>query len=341
MSVMYRIRFSDLAVVESVDGKRWKKSSKKFPDAVLAAKLFKAHENLEAIRDVNDSRFLKGLFSLKPLGARIAVLPDGQELNGAYSLFAPHLTIHDEASNSHWDVIYQNPNERFAYLYTKEKARISKAVKFKRVKEFNKIIVRLRQKLLAKLEEDPMALPMLILLKTKMRVGNEIYYLKTRHKGLTTLKKEDVRIRGSRVVFDYVGKDGVPQKKECLFPAKVIASLKKCMRGKREDDFLFVGNTGHPLRDTAFEASFERYCGKRFYPHIVRSAYATRRVQKFLKGKRKVLKADVERLYTSIADELGHKKFSKKKELWETSYQVTINHYIAPELVRKISSIII
>jgi len=60
-----------------------------------------------------------------------------------------------------------------------------------------------------------------------------------------------------------------------------------------------------------------------------------------LKGKRKVLKADVEKLYTSIADELGHKKFSKKKELWETSYHVTINHYIAPELVRKISSIII
>ena len=339
MSVIYRIQFSDLRVVESVDEKHWEKSSKRFADAIFVAKLFKAHENLEALQDLNNSKFLKGAFSTRPIGARITVLPDGQEIQGAYSLFAPHLTIHDEASNSHWDVIYQNPDGRFAYLYTKEKARLSKAAKFRKVDAFNKIVLKLNRNLLANLDKDPMVLPMIILLKTKMRVGNEIYYLKTNHKGLTTLKKEDVRITGSTVVFEYIGKDGVPQKKECVFSMDVVSSLKKLMRGKKKEDFLFVGSTGHPLKDTAFEASFKNYCGTLFYPHIVRSAYATKRVQNFLKGRRRVLKTEVEKLYTSIANELGHKKFSKKKELWETSYQVTINHYIAPELVKKIASI--
>ena len=240
MSVMYRMRFSDLAIVESENGKNWKKSSEKFPDAVFAAKLFKAHDMLDVLRDTKQPRFLKGAFSTRILGARIGVLPDGRELNKAYSLFAPHLMIHDEVSNSHWDVIYQNPNGKFAYIYTKEKAKISKTEKFKKVGEFNKIVLKLKRNLVSNLNEDPMALAMLVLLKTKMRVGNEIYYLKTKHKGLTTLKKEDVKIKGSKIIFDYIGKDGVPQKKEYDFPEKIINSLKKLMRGKENKDFLFV-----------------------------------------------------------------------------------------------------
>jgi hypothetical protein len=341
MDVIYRIRYSDLAIVESINGKNWRKSKMKFCDAIFVVKLFKAHGNLGALIDLKNSKFLKGAFSTKPLGSRINILPDGQELKGTYSLFSPHLMIHDEMSNSHWDVIYQNPNGEFSYIYTKEKKRLSRLEKFRRVEEFNKIVLKLKRNLLEKLEIDSMALPMLILLKTNMRVGNEIYYLKTKHKGLTTLKYEDVRISGSKIIFDYVGKDGIPQKKEKIFSKKIIDSLKKLIKKKKRGDFLFSGINGHPLKDVAFEVSFKKYSGKQFYPHIVRSAYATKRVQKFLKNKRKVAKSEVEKLYISIADELGHKKFSKKNEQWEISYQSTINHYIQPELVAKVSKITI
>ena len=67
--------------------------------------------------------------------------------------------------------------------------KLSSDEKYKKVERFEKCLSRLKKNLVVALDGDLVALPMLILLKTKMRVGNEIYYLKNGHKGLTTLKK--------------------------------------------------------------------------------------------------------------------------------------------------------
>ena len=180
---------------------------------------------------------------------------------------------------------------------------------------------------------------MLILLKTKMRVGNEIYYLKNHHKGLTTLKKKNIKISGTNVSFDYIAKDGVPQKISEKFSEKIIKKLKEVLSSKKLNDFVFVDSRGHPFKDVAFEKAFERYCGKKFYPHIVRSYYATSEAEKFLKEKKVRSKDEVEKFYLKIAEKLGHKKFSKKSG-WENSYQVTLHHYIRPELVEKIGKMV-
>ncbi len=68
----------------------------------------------------------------------------------------------------------------------------------------------------------------------------------------------------------------------------------------------------------------------------MRYYYATKEAEKFLK-KKKISKKEVQCFYTKIADKLGHKKFSKKTGSWESSYQVTLHHYIRPELVDKIT----
>ncbi len=188
---------------------------------------------------------------------------------------------------------------------------------------------------------DSIALPMLILLKTKMRIGNEIYYRKNHHKGLTTLKKKNIEICGNRVTFDYIAKDGVPQKITETFSGKIVRELKKILLKNNSESFIFTGPEGRPLKDGAFEKAFEKYCGYRFYPHIVRSHFATKKAQKFLEKKKNFCKKDVEDLYNSIAEILGHKKFSKKEGEWKDSYQVTLHHYINPEIVEKISSMTI
>ena len=332
--VMYRITPS-LGVVESV-GKSCKKSSKKFPEAVEVAKLFKKHGNLDLIID---GKFLKGGVSKgKVIGARIGVLPDGQKLNKMYSLFAPDLKIHDEKSNIHWDVICRNPNGAFSYIYTMGKEDSARKAKYEKVYEFGKCLPKLNRNLNKALNEDVLALSMLILLKTKMRVGNEIYYNKNHHKGLTTLKKKDIKIRGNKISFDFVGKDGVPQNIVESFSKNVVVKLRGLLKNKKNSDFVFVDLDGRPLKDTAFERGFEKYCGIKFYPHIVRSDYATREAEKFLK-KKKVSKDEVKKFYLKVADALGHKKFSKKTGNWEDSYQVTLHHYIRPELVEKISNL--
>ena len=337
--VIYRIGSQDLKVYE-VSQNSIKESKKEFPGSLLVINLFKAHNNLKELIDEKDSHFLKGeLNDNQVRGARISVLPNGQKLDKAYSLFAPKLTIHDEKSSSHWDVIFQNPNGKMAYLYTLEKSNLSTAKKYEQVEEFEKLLPRLKRNLAKNLSKDPIVLPLEILLKTKMRVGNELYYKQNSHKGLTTLKKKDVKVSGNKVVFDYVGKSGVPQKITEIFPEVIVKELSKLLRKKKSDDFVFTKNN-KPIKDTEFEKAFKKYCGKKFYPHIIRSHYATEETIKFLEDNPSPTKDEVKEFYTKIAEKLGHKKFSKKKNEWQDSYQITMHHYINPKLVEKINSII-
>jgi len=336
----FRIRFRDLVIVEC-DGKLYRKSEVEFPDAVRVARLFKKHGNLELIRD---GRFLIGsVCDGKIRGKRVDVLPDGKKLSKGYSLFAKDLVVHDERSSGHWDVLFRNPSGSFSYLYTLDKIRISKEKKFKIVDDFESCLPRLKRNLLRALGEDDLVLAMLVLLKTKIRVGGEIYYKRNRHKGLTTLKKKDLDIKGDYVVFSFIGKDGVPQVLKKKFSKRVVAELKKVLRKRKRDDFVFLNGGKRVFRDSDFEAGFERFCGERFYPHIVRSHFATREVEGFLRrsvrGKKRISE-DAKKFCLKLAGELGHKKFSKKKGEWENSYEVTLHHYVRPDLVEKIRKLL-
>jgi hypothetical protein len=324
----YRIRFSDLAVVLCED-KSCRKSKVKFPEASKVASLFAKHGNLELIRD---GTFLKGGFcDNRVAGKRIDVLPDGTKLGKAFALFARNLRVHDERSCSHWDVLFENPSGSLTYVYGLDKVALSRKKKFERVDRFEKCLPRLRRNLMKNLEGDALALAMLVLLKTRMRVGSEIYYKRSRHKGLTTLKKKDLKIGRDRVRFSFVGKDGVPQVLEEKFSERVIFELKRVLRKKKADDFVFLNSKGRTFRDSDFEVCFERFCGERFYPHIVRSHFATREVERFLARKNR---GNVRRFCLGLAEKLGHKKFSKKSGEWEDSFDVTLYYYVRSDLVK-------
>ena len=43
--------------------------------------------------------------------------------------------------------------------------------------------------------------------------------------------------------------------------------------------------TNWSSKDTAFMDAFEDYCGEKFYPHIVRSYYATKKAEEFINFK--------------------------------------------------------
>jgi len=329
----YRIWASDLAVVE-ISGDFCKKSNVKFDDAVSVAKLFKKHGTLKLIRD---GKFLKGGFrDGKAVGGRIDILPDGTKLGKAFPLFARRLKVHDEKSCSHWDVIFENLGGSLSYIYGVDKMRISTARKYRRVDEFGKCLGKLQRNLVRALGGDNMVLPMLVLLKTRMRVGSEIYYKKNEHKGLTTLKKRNLKIVGNSVKFDFVGKDGVPQNIVASFSGKVVGELRKLLKKRRADDFVFSGKDGRVLKDTDFERTFEKYCGERFYPHIVRSHFATCEVEKFLKRG----KGDARKFCLGLARKLGHKKFSKKSGGWEENFEMTLHYYVRPDLVNKIKKLV-
>ncbi len=334
-----RIKVKDLQPYEKTKSS-WKKTTKQTNNALQVINLFSKHNNLDLLIDKKNPKFFKGALSKdnKSKGARITVLPNNQKLTGAYSLFAKNLTIHDQKSNDHWDVIYENPSG-YCYIYDIDKRQHAVQNKYKKVKQFGKVYPLLEKNVIKSLrnKNDDLAIPMYTLLKTYMRIGNEIYYKAHGHKGLTTLKKKDISIKGNKVIFNYIAKDGVPLKLEEKFPKSYINRLKILL--SKTKTFVFISKTGHPLTDVHFKHAFKKYCGKEFYPHIVRSYFATSQANIFLKSHKKATKAEVKDFLLSVAEKLGHRRFDKKDNTWKENYNVTIHHYINPELVEKINSI--
>jgi len=321
----------------------WKHSKKEFPELQLVAKLFKSQKRFKELVDKKNPEFLKGQLSKegREQGARINILPTGEKLEKAFSLFSPHLRIHDQDSHDHWDVLYQNKGGGYSYVYTVAKRKAHRARKYKKVEVFDKHYHKLKKNVEKGLFDgkDYMALPMHTLLNTYMRIGNEVYYKAHGHKGLSTLMKKDVRIKGNSVSFAYLGKDGVPIDIKQKFSSQYVKRLKGLLKGKKANDFIFSIH-GHPLHERDFKIAFEVYCGHEFYPHIIRSHYATKQVKDFISRKKSISKDQVESLYLSVASALGHKKFNKKTGMWQVHHVVTVNSYIQPELVAKVEKMI-
>ncbi|MBN1896099.1 MAG: hypothetical protein JW789_00035 [Candidatus Aenigmarchaeota archaeon] len=337
-----RIRVKDLKPYEKTRT-GWRLSKRSFPDAMHVIELFRAHSNLRALMDARDIDFLKGQLLLggRTQGARIAVLPDGRKVDKAYSLFAEHLTVHDEESNDHWDVLFRNPGGTYAYVYTLDKKDMSVKRKYAEVDEFEKLYPTIEANVARALMDssDEMAVPMYTLLKTHMRVGNEMYYRVHGTKGLTTLKKKDMKLKGHSVTFSYLSKGGVPREFTEDFPAVYMLRMKKLLSQKKPSDFVFVSDTGHPLSDRHFKLAFARYCGHPFYPHIVRSYYATKKAKEFLSMHKRVRKEELLEFYRFLASKLGHKRFVKKENEWKESYNVTIHHYVKPEVLSRLNAL--
>ena len=69
------------------------------------------------------------------------------------------------------------------------------------------------------------------------------------------------------------------------FPDIYILRLDELLKPIAKSSFVFVNeNTGHPLTDVHFKKAFKKYCGKEFYPHIVRSFFATKTGFRFCNG---------------------------------------------------------
>ncbi|MBI2102949.1 hypothetical protein HYT55_03865 [Candidatus Woesearchaeota archaeon] len=337
-----RVTFNGLKAFEKTKA-GWKASRKEFFELKQVVKLFKAEGRLAMLRDPQNPRFLKGQLSPEslPQGARIPFLPNGEKLEKSFSLFAPHLQIHDQSSHDHWDVLYQNKGGTWSYVYTRKKRQFHQQQKYQKVEEFEKRYTRLVSNVKKSLSDnkDFIALPIYTLLSTYMRVGNETYYKAHGHAGLTTLTKKNISLRGNIVTFDYVGKDGVPIKISQEFLPVYCQRLKAILATKREDEFVFSKN-GSVLHENDFKAAFRKYCGKEFYPHIVRSHYATQKVKHFLLRQKNVTKEKVEQLFISLAHDLGHRKFDKKKQEWKEHYAVTIHSYVQPELIEKVEKLL-
>ena len=298
---------------------------------------YSKNNNLHYLIDEKHPEFFKGSLSSenKILGERVKLLPDGSKLARAgFSLFAKNLRFNNDPDHE-WDVCYENTSGLKTYLYSEEKIHLEQEKKFKLVQKFSKHydkIISVVENNLEKIEY----LALHTLLNTFIRVGNYHYYLKNSHKGLTTLQKKDITVEGDIVLFEFIGKDGVPHHIKKGFSDDYIAKLKKFLSSRKKEEFVFSGRRGNPLHSEDFSSIFYSITKEHFYPHIIRSHHADSRCLDYLNGKIDI--QDPEKLFLDIAKDLGHKKYNKKKETWENSPSITIQSYIYPEYVKRIRS---
>lgn len=342
-----RVKSKDLKLYEKKKDK-WLPLDE-FPKHTKEA-IFHYHKNksLDILIDEISKDFLKGFLNSKeiPSGKRVQVLPNQKKLaRGGFSLFAKELTFNMNAKNAEWDVCYTNTSGLKTYLYSEEKLELEHKKKAKLVDSFiekyPEIIKKLEKDL--KREKTIEYLTLYTLIKTHIRVGNLEYYNHLKHKGLTTLQKQDISINSKtcKVTFDFIGKDGVPQHVEKEFPKYYIEILNDILKKKKKEDFVFTDKNNHPLHSSVFTDILYGYTKEHFYPHIIRSYYADTTILKFIEEnkRKKLTKKDIENKFYEIANELGHKKFNKKKNKWVLSYAVTIENYIRPKYALKMKKL--
>ncbi len=329
-----RINSSSLKVCVKTSNS-WDQTEEKLGDIKNIISRYSENNSLHYLIDEHHPEFLKGSLSPenKISGERIKILPDGTLLSRAgFSLFAKNLRFNNDPKHE-WDVCYENTSGLKTYLYSEEKIHLEQEKKFKIVQKFSKKY----DKIINTLEKNLELLEYLALytiFKIYIRVGNYDYYLKNSHKGLTTLQKKDITVEGDEVLFDFIGKDGVPHQIKKKFSLNYIKELKKILSSRKKDDFVFVGPKGKPLHSQDFSSILFKITQEHFYPHIIRSHHADSKCLKFLEGKSDI--EDPEKLFIDIAKDLGHKKFNKKKNDWEISPNITIQNYIYPGYVKKI-----
>jgi len=170
--------------------------------------------------------------------------------------------------------------------------------------------------------------------------------------GISTLRKQHVRVSGASIILDYVGKKGMHQKHTLKLDTKVnkrIATiLKRLLEGKRKDDlvFSFVRPTSRQGTmqevNPAFFRSYLKSTGVTINPHALRHIRGTELTKELLAAKEwkpsikaKTLSAKQreaeayikEKILTQVANLLGHKSMKNGTAVpaWRTSIQSYIN----------------
>lgn len=334
--------------------------------------------NEELIVDDCHKPFLKGyVFDEKMCGERIFHLPSGKRLaRGGFSIHAKNLLLNSKTKTS-WDICYENSSGTKTYLYSEEKIHLEQIHKAEIVDKFKLMYPKIKKKIIEDLKNknEIEYLLLYIILKTHMRVGDIYYYKKLQHQGATTLQKKNITIfkDKQKILFQFTGKDGVPQCISKKFPLFVIEKIEKILNKKNDDDFVFLKKNNNIVHSSDLSKILFEYTKEHFYPHIIRSFYADSQCQKFLKNYKKLnennkennktnnktkalekeknkiqhknktkkntkkkLKKEVEDLLLHIAENLGHKKYNRKKKKWEICYNVTVKNYIRPSLYEKL-----
>ncbi|MEO8399194.1 MAG: DNA topoisomerase IB [Ignavibacteriaceae bacterium] len=116
--------------------------------------------------------------------------------------------------NGHIQVTGRDAKERKQYIYHPKWEEKQNENKFSRTKYFGRNLPKIRRKIAKDLRkknltrEKVLALIILLLEETLIRIGNDVYARENKSFGLTTLKNKHIEVNGSQICFSFKGKSG-------------------------------------------------------------------------------------------------------------------------------------
>jgi len=193
----------------------------------------------------------KGFYFTRPDGSR---LTDPAELKRIRSLAIPPAWTNvwiSPYANGHLQATGRDARGRKQYRYHEQWRQIRDETKFRRLATFARVLPKIRAQV-----DDDLSQPGLskrkviaavvrLLEETLIRIGNEEYARSNRSYGLTTLRDNHAKIKGSSVHFKFRGKSGV---EHCVGvrDQRLSKIVRRCQDLPGDELFQFVNGDGEP-----------------------------------------------------------------------------------------------
>ena len=172
------------------------------------------------------------------------------------------------SATTHLQVTGYDSLSRKQYRYHPAWDEMRSLTKFSRLRTFGEKLAPLREQLNKDLRrpsldrEKVVALVLLLMDQSFIRVGNKEYAKKNKSYGLTTLRDKHVAIEGGQVNFSFVGKKGVPHE-VTLQDARLARLVRKCKEIPGQHLFQYYSADGqrHALESGDVNEYLQRHTG--------------------------------------------------------------------------------
>lgn len=214
---------------------------------------------------------------------------------------------------------------RKQYMYHPKWRQMRELVNFYRVLLLGVSLPRIRSRVAAHLQtpdfrkKKTVALILHIMMKRPIRIGNELYAETNNTYGLSTFEKRHVKVRGTRVKFDFVGKSNKKHSRDIRdeATASFITELTG-MEGVRLFQYIASDGTARPVHPEDVNEYLRRVSGYRISAKDFRTWMGTLEAFQVLQKQGipqtvKETKDDIKEAVETVADTLGNTPAMAKK----------------------------
>lgn len=222
-------------------------------DPLTAAEIAQLHHVSDRIPGITRRREGEDFIYFFPDGARVE---DAETLQRIRSLAIPPAWTDAwicPDPDGHIQAVGYDSRGRKQYRYHPRWREVRDETKFEHMLGFGRALPRIRRRIEADLDlpdlprEKVLAAVVRLMERSLARVGNPEYARQNESFGLTTLRRDHVRLAGGQIELDFRGKAGVHHHKVISDPV-LARILNSCSELPGQEVFKYVGEDGEPHR---------------------------------------------------------------------------------------------